>query len=215
MAAFSTPKGEVKIAYDLIVGADGAGSKVRSLMEAALPGFEAKTLVDSNKTYKTFLVPEDEGAAAVPGLATDPPRRHLYVYGQRGGSGAGGKAAAPAPRVVAYKREDGMVAGMVTEEAGWAPGSLRDALYAAYPTLPAPWVERIEAQAAQRAPSSFSKIVACSQLHGPRAVLVGDAAHAMTSSLGQVGAARVRFACCGGRRRALGCWGCCCTSTSA
>jgi len=178
---------EEAIAYDLIVGADGAQSKVRSIMEATVPGFRTKTLVDSNKTYKTFLLPEAEGAAAIPGLAMDAPRRHLYVYGQRGGavSGKGKAKPPPAPRVVAYKREDGMIAGMITDEAGWEPGAVKAALTAAYPTIPPVWVDRIEAQAATRAPSSFSKIVACSQLHGPRACLVGDAAHAMTSSLGQ------------------------------
>jgi hypothetical protein len=172
---------EEEVAYDLIVGADGANSRLRDIMASKLPGFRARTVLESDKTYKTFLLPEAEGGAAVPGLVADAPRAHLYVWGQRGGGGP-----AKAPRVVLYKREDGMLAGMVTEEAGWAPGALKAALASAYPSLPAAWVDRIEAQAAARPASSFSRIVECSRLHGPRAVLVGDAAHAMTSSLGQV-----------------------------
>jgi hypothetical protein len=107
---------EQDVAYDLIVGADGANSKMREIMEANVKGFKAHTLLNSDKTYKTFLLPEAEGAAAVPGLASDPPRRHLYVWGQRGG---GGKA----PRVVLYKRGDGHLAGMVTEEVSSNEGS--------------------------------------------------------------------------------------------
>lgn len=183
-----------EVQYDLLIGADGARSRTRELMEAAVPGFSATTLIDSKKTYKTFLIPppgappagpEAEGHTAgeaawklVPGLEKDPPRRHLYVFGTRGGGAA-------APRVVFWKREDGAVSGMVTEEAGWDPEQLRGALSSAYPNLPPAWLDAILEQGAGRKPSSFSRIVSCSRLDGPGCLLIGDAAHAMTSSLGQ------------------------------
>ncbi|GBF90974.1 hypothetical protein Rsub_03829 [Raphidocelis subcapitata] len=166
------------VKYDLIVGADGAGSRLRELLEQKVKGFSSRVDIDAVSTYKTFLLP---AGGALPGLAADPPRKHLYVFGARGAGGPGG-----APRIVAYKRDDGMILGMVTEPAGgWTPGALKSQLPAAYPSLPAGWADNIEAQAASRAPSSFSKLIACSALHGPRAVLVGDAGHAMTSALGQ------------------------------
>jgi 2-polyprenyl-6-methoxyphenol hydroxylase-like FAD-dependent oxidoreductase len=103
--AAAPPPGEVEeVQYDLIVGADGAGSRLRDLMTKKVPGFRARVEIDAATTYKTFILPGDAGAGAVPGLAADPPRKHLYVFGARGTAGPGG-----APRVVAYKRDDGMV----------------------------------------------------------------------------------------------------------
>jgi 2-polyprenyl-6-methoxyphenol hydroxylase-like FAD-dependent oxidoreductase len=107
---------------------------------------------------------------------------------KRSGGGKAAKGALRAPRVVAYKREDGMLAGMIMvddPEAGWAPGAVKAALSEHHPSMPAAWVDRIEAQVAARPPSSFGRIISVSRLDGPRAVLVGDAAHAITSSLGQ------------------------------
>jgi kynurenine 3-monooxygenase len=56
------------------------------------------------------------------------------------------------------------------------------------PGLPAVWRREIAAQTGSEAqpPSSFGRIVRCSRFHGPRAVLLGDAAHCITSTLGQV-----------------------------
>ena len=49
--------------------------------------------------------------------------------------------------------------------------------------------------AGAQAPAGFGAVVACGRFHGPRAALVGDAAHAVTSTLGQArkeGCCRVR-----------------------
>lgn len=57
----------------------------------------------------------------------------------------------------------------------------------AYPSLPAPWADSIADQICDEAQpvSNFGRIVRCSKFHGDRVVLLGDAAHAVTSTLGQ------------------------------
>ncbi len=58
---------------------------------------------------------------------------------------------------------------------------------AALPTMPAHWRAEVARQtgAAAQPPRSFGSVVRCGRFHGPRALLVGDAAHAVTSTLGQ------------------------------
>lgn len=57
----------------------------------------------------------------------------------------------------------------------------------AYPTLPKVWAEAIASQDCDevQTESLFGRIVRCNRFDGPRLVLLGDAAHAVTSSLGQ------------------------------
>lgn len=66
------------------------------------------------------------------------------------------------------------------------PSALAAALQEAYPSLPAAWRASIVEQTSdKRQPaSSFGQVLRCSQLHGPRVVLLGDAGHAITSMLG-------------------------------
>jgi hypothetical protein len=79
--------------------------------------------------------------------------------------------------------------------------------------MPAAWRAAVAAQTAAgaQAPASFGAVVACARFHGPRAALVGDAAHAVTSTLGQARPWRAAPRCprargdrprgrCGGRR---------------
>ena len=81
-----------------------------------------------------------------------------------------------------------MAAGLVAAESHAAEPEQREQLLAAAtPKLPATWRRQIAAQTGPQTPSSFGKIVRCSQFHGPRVVVIGDAAHSVTSTLGQVG----------------------------
>lgn len=72
--------------YDLLVGADGASSTVRSAMQEQVPGFSAHTVYRSSTQYKTFHgLPCGGGAGAegalpplLPGIEGHRPRQHLY-----------------------------------------------------------------------------------------------------------------------------------------
>jgi hypothetical protein len=66
------------------------------------------------------------------------------------------------------------------------PLAVNDLVAAFGHTLPELLLQRIATQIQQQEPSRFGEIIACSQLHAPGGVvLLGDAAHAVTSSLGQ------------------------------
>ncbi len=93
-------------------------------------------------------------------------------------------------------RQHACVRGVTTPRAAGLLASYEDlaapaqaALLAdALPSMPAAWRAAVAAQTAAgaQAPASFGAVVACARFHGPRAALVGDAAHAVTSTLGQV-----------------------------
>ena len=69
-------------------------------------------------------------------------------------------------------------------------------LASALPSMPPAWRAEVARQTGARAqaPTGFGAVVACGRFHGPRAALVGDAAHAVTSTLGQ--ARRVSSSLC-------------------
>lgn len=60
-------------------------------------------------------------------------------------------------------------------------------LASALPSMPRAWRAEVARQtgAGAQAPAAFGAVVACARFHGPRTALVGDAAHAVTSTLGQ------------------------------
>lgn len=79
-------------------------------------------------------------------------------------------------------------AGLLAAHDDLAEAEQERRLAAATPKLPAEWRRQIAAQTGSQGqlPSSFGKIVRCSQFHGPRVVVIGDASHSVTSTLGQV-----------------------------
>lgn len=166
---------QTTVPYDLLVGADGANSAVRAALAASV----APTVpLKSQKQYKTFRGLRPPRVAAVPDLASHLP--HEYVYFIRSKSGQGS--------VAAWRVADGSFSGMLSGPVSWEPEALRRQLEQDF-ALPAEWVEDVVAQTGDgsgQAPSSFGQIVRCAALHGGREVLVGDAAHAVTSTLGQV-----------------------------
>jgi len=86
-------------------------------------------------------------------------------------------------RGVTTPRAAGLLASYEDLAAPAQAALLADAL----PSMPAAWRAAVAAQTAAgaQAPASFGAVVACARFHGPRAALVGDAAHAVTSTLGQ------------------------------
>ncbi len=79
-------------------------------------------------------------------------------------------------------------AGLVAATDDLSAADQERLLAAATPKLPLEWRRAIAAQTGAEAqpPSSFGQIVRCSRFHGPRVIIIGDAAHCVTSTLGQV-----------------------------
>ena len=79
-------------------------------------------------------------------------------------------------------------AGLVAATDDLSAADQERLLAAATPKLPLVWRRDIAAQTGAEAqpPSSFGQIVRCSRFHGPRIIIIGDAAHCVTSTLGQV-----------------------------
>lgn len=80
-------------------------------------------------------------------------------------------------------------AGLVAATDDLSVAEQEQLLAEATPKLPVEWRRRIAAQTGAEAqqPSSFGQIVRCSRFHGPHIIIIGDAAHCVTSTLGQVG----------------------------
>lgn len=80
------------------------------------------------------------------------------------------------------------IAGLVAATDDLAVADQERLLAAATPKLPVEWRRAIATQTGAEAqlPSSFGQIVRCSRFHGPRIIIIGDAAYCVTSTLGQV-----------------------------
>ena len=71
----------------------------------------------------------------------------------------------------------------------WEAEAIAAAMEQQYPTLDPKWRAAIVAQISKGSGqplNPWGKVVRCNQLHGPGCVLLGDAAHPVTSALGQV-----------------------------
>ncbi|CAL8462844.1 g2378 [Coccomyxa elongata] len=158
---------QLQATYDLLIGADGACSTVRDILQAEVTGFRAKTLFEASMCYKTFhgLPVEDYAASETPSAES-----------------SGGQATSAVPG------EDGRMNGLVAATEDLSVAEQEQLLAEATPKLPVEWRRRIATQTGAEAqqPSSFGQIVRCSRFHGPHIIIIGDAAHCVTSTLGQV-----------------------------
>jgi kynurenine 3-monooxygenase len=161
--AFSAGGGEpVNRRFDLVVGADGAGSVTRRAMEQQVPGFTVTT--GSIPNYVTMIA-LDRGAVPMdPRFLHALSIRHFYVAGA-----VPGDDGPQAPRWFCAIGTDHELALSSAEEA-------RAFFEQTCPELLELASEESVAAFAERTCYHVGRSLTCSLLHGGRAVLLGDAA---------------------------------------
>ncbi|KAG2454947.1 hypothetical protein HYH02_000775 [Chlamydomonas schloesseri] len=181
------PQQQYSASYDLLVGADGSSSALRSLLEAAMPGqFQTEVLSPGTGCYKSVYglpsVPEVE--AWNPDNNTPPEKRvqgEFFIFLSGGTKG-----------MMSMCRDiDGNYCGyMAGTQQLFAELKTREDYMAvlpqAAPQLPAAWLPLIADRMMEAPVSTFPTMRSLSRFWAPGGVvLVGDAAHTVTPALGQ------------------------------
>ncbi|KAL6759374.1 monooxygenase [Haematococcus lacustris] len=173
---FMTEDGQtVQRSYDLLVGTDGVGSRVRAALQDEL-GLTVD-ISDSGREYKVYgglraeLEPPEFAGRKGTSL-------HLYTSDDS------------FTTFTAHSNPDGTYSGTFSLKTGEHEQLISQAAYesllrAKFPSMPQDWVPEVAAQAVSSKASSAGKRVKCSQLHGPGIILLGDAGHAVSPVFGQ------------------------------
>lgn len=169
------PPGEEKItaSYDLLIGADGARSTVRThFLKTKLFEYEQKYV---DKDYKSLFLPSPEKA----GIDLKPDQVHgwrlddgttLLLLRQKDGTMGG---------VIHFPRENNQVVGL---------SSAQEVLQFFQDKFPkvGQLMEEAEAEAFLKRPLGRVLTVRCNRYHhGDSVLILGDAAHALSPSIGQ------------------------------
>ncbi|GMH45848.1 hypothetical protein BSKO_13811 [Bryopsis sp. KO-2023] len=178
IAMFCGPDGETnRVHYDLLIGADGAGSQVRkTLQELGHLEFTQRSSTRRYISIRDLPAPEnpcdDIKAFLSPGLLVfgvlkplwNGPTGFLFYTTQDGIQGSvGGKL--------------GVFEAIKGREAEWIAGAAPD-------SIPKEWFPVIVEQIKSGTQSAIGPVTYCSTFIAPDVALLGDAAHASTPSLG-------------------------------
>ncbi|MEW5312152.1 MAG: hypothetical protein WDW38_003800 [Sanguina aurantia] len=167
------------VAFDLVVGADGGSSKLRSLMEGKVKEFFVQSPFSEVSGTKLLhdLPQPAAGREPVAGFSSHAPQEYLYQY-----------SLPNCPRITLMRDSCGSIHGSISGVASWGEEALEAELTTAYgDRLPAAWVTAIAFQAGgtHQPTCRPNQLVQCTQAHGPRAVLLGSAAHAVSNATQQ------------------------------
>ncbi|EFJ43553.1 flagellar-specific protein Ssa14 [Volvox carteri f. nagariensis] len=166
-----------EVSYDLLVGADGVGSQVRSALSSHWSDFSLE-IDDSGREYKVYMglkgdiEPEEFKGRTGASL-------HLYTSDD------------PFTSFTAHSNPDGTYSGTFSVQTGGfkslgqQPADYEAFLKSKFRGIPDAWRAPAAAQLAANPPSPAGKRVRVSHLYGPGCVLLGDAAHAVTPVFGQ------------------------------
>lgn len=179
-ATFSSPSGQVLTSeYQLLVGADGAASKVRGVMQETIPGFEVE-VSDSGREYKIYMNLSIKGNIEPPEFINEPGCT-LHLWSAKDD---------PFMSFTTHRNPDETYSGTFSMKTGsWGQiGTLEEIeaiLRTKFVGIPEEWIPLIAQQALSSPASSAGKRIRCSSLSHESVVLVGDAAHAVTPVFGQ------------------------------
>ncbi|KAG1675257.1 hypothetical protein FOA52_016288 [Chlamydomonas sp. UWO 241] len=171
------PSPPMQLPYDLLVGADGAASKVRAELQTALPGFTVD-VSDSGREYKVYL---NLTGDIEPKEFKSNPGATLHLWSAKDDAFMS---------FTAHRNPDNTYSGTFSMRTGdhanvRSAAQYEEILRTRFAGVPEDWIPSIAAQASSKFASPAGKRIRCSTLAAPSALLLGDAAHAVTPVFGQ------------------------------